>query len=104
MPDRSHPSPLKYKPMDHDDHEIIGWFMVGFKDDPDHEYPFVVKRDGTILPELDLVDLEPSNQTMFYRYLADTTLHHVRFIQSRFAGDTTGRDIKHNPWKDSFPI
>ena len=104
MPGKKHPNPLLCKPIAPEDREIIGWFLIGFREDPDHEYSFVVKRDGTILPELDLVDLEPTNEAMFYQYLSDPNIHHVRFVQSLFLGDTTGRDVKYDPWKQSFPI
>ena len=59
--------------------DIIGCFMVAFNRDPDHEYSFTVRNDGTILPT-HLKDSQ-SNKTLFYEFLQDPDLHHVLFIQ-----------------------
>ena len=87
---KAHPNPLARSPRDPELEAIVGWFMVAFEPDRDHEYPFVVKRDGSIMPELD--ELDASCKDMFRRYLADPKLSSVRFIQNRPEGD---REIKH---------
>jgi hypothetical protein len=76
--------------------DIVGFFMIGFNDDPNHEYPFEVKQDGTILPMTNYQDGNPAYPQSFYKYLADPTLHHVRFIQVD-GGEL--RDVEHDPWK-----
>jgi hypothetical protein len=92
-----HPHPLKNRPRDPELEEIVGWFMVGFNDNPDHEYSFQVSKDGTIAPQLDLVDSEPTCRLTFFRYIAERELHHVRFVQR--TGTDAGKEIEHDPWK-----
>ncbi len=77
-----HPSPFSYRkrPVLQNE-EVVGYFMVAFNDDPDHEYPFALYKDGTILPELDLMEALPKDRTMFARYLGDPTFHHLRYSQ-----------------------
>lgn len=75
-----HPNPIINQPRDFESEEIVGWFMIAFKDDPDHEYPFVVKKDGSILPEIN--NLNESSKLLFAKYLSDREFHHVNFIQN----------------------
>lgn len=92
MKSKTHPSPITHKPRDPEAEKIVGYFLVAFNDNPDHEYPFDVRKDGSIWPQL---DPDPINRTMFSRYLADPNLHHVRFSQCTPTGD---RDVEHDPW------
>ena len=50
---------IKIRVRDPEWESLIGWFMVGFQDDPDHEYEFNVRVRGTILP--DIAEQTPSS-------------------------------------------
>jgi hypothetical protein len=76
----SHPTPFDYPVKNPELDEIVGWFMIGFNADPDHEYSFAVRKDNTILPELDLIGEEKKMTTMFFDYLKAPDFHHVRYL------------------------
>lgn len=95
----SHPNPLQHPPRDVEGEDIVGWFMIGFRStDPNHEYPFEVKKDGSILPMIDLVDGSPKLPHLFWDYLADPDIHHVRFNQNCPEGTV---NINHDPWSQT---
>lgn len=80
----THPSPFAYqKRAILSNPDAVGWFLVAFNPDPNHEYPFILHRDGTILPEIDLIEVTPNDRETFARYLADPELHHVGFVQQK---------------------
>lgn len=59
---------------------IIGWFMVAFQADVDHEYPFMLLEDGRILPEI--ANEWDDMAGVFVKYINDPTFHHARFIKN----------------------
>jgi hypothetical protein len=76
----SHPHPLASPKRDIEGEDIIGWFLIGFNIDPDHEYSFDVYKDGKIYPQIPTLELE-EKEKLFYKYLGDPDFHHVRFIK-----------------------
>ena len=89
--------PLKTQPSELEFANVVGWFMVGFQADPNHEYSFTVQRDGAILPETAIQENNPNCHTLFQELLADPNLHHVRFIQ-KTERDADGKPIEHDPF------
>ncbi len=79
---RPHPSPFAYRKRPVlVEPGVVGWFLVSFKPDPDHEYTFNAYEDGSILPDIDRTDREERCRTLFAEYLADPDFHAVRFVR-----------------------
>jgi len=59
--------------------KVIGCFMISFKDDPNHEYPFLLHDDHSIVPDVE--NHFKLDKSVFFNYLADPDFYNVRFIQ-----------------------
>ena len=77
-----HPSPFSYSLREdlEVDENIVGWFLVSFTNDVNHEYPFEVHKSGDILPVSFVTNETVGDQQIFIKYLTDPTLHSVTFI------------------------
>lgn len=62
----------------------IGWFDVSFRVDPNHRYTFVLRKDGTILPDIiDPSDVAESDELIFAKFCSDPDLFQVTFFQNK---------------------
>jgi hypothetical protein len=77
----SHPSPFSYQDRNEVDENIIGWFMVSYNNDPNHEFSYTVYKDGKILRDYDFF-MDDRDPLMFFLTLSDKNIHTIRFVQA----------------------
>lgn len=92
------PLPLTYPIRDFGNEDVIGYFLVAFNPDYNHEYPFIAYKNGKVFPELNFAGTPRSadEEFIFSKFLADPMLHHVRFIQIK---NDVEREIEYDPFK-----